>query len=157
MPLGSPPRVRSRHHTHARHLRQRGITSACAEQTPVIQALFQSWGDHLRVCGADSSIGADVSPLDGSPPRVRSRPPGTSLNDWCRGITSACAEQTGRRLFLLSRMRDHLRVCGADDRPQQSGKEGQGSPPRVRSRPGEPERSSAAEGITSACAEQTRI
>ena len=39
---GSPPRVRSRQRVHRRHLRRRGITSACAEQTPMSSWLAPS-------------------------------------------------------------------------------------------------------------------
>ena len=72
---GSSPRVRSRHHTHARHLRQRGIISACAEQTAYgSSGQRESW-DHLRVCGADGNEFGVIVAQSGSSPRVRSRLP----------------------------------------------------------------------------------
>ena len=54
LPLGSPPRVRSRPYPCNRQARSGGITSACAEQTfPARTACSTTW-DHLRVCGADT-------------------------------------------------------------------------------------------------------
>ena len=53
------------------------------------------------------------------------------------------------------RVRDHLRVCGADRQPDQRGYRVEGSPPRVRSRLDFTMASSKPGGITSACAEQT--
>ena len=92
---GSPPRVRSRHR-HALLARPfAGITSACAEQTNGTSTEGLLSGDHLRVCGADMSMGLTVSMTAGSPPRVRSRPRLVNRYRGSRGITSACAEQTG--------------------------------------------------------------
>ncbi len=71
------------------------------------------------------------------------------------GITSACAEQTGRHARSPSAEWDHLRVCGADALPFTVTSIMSGSPPRVRSRLPHPHRRQARRGITSACAEQT--
>ena len=51
---------------------------------------------------------------DGSPPRVRSRPPQTLPATARPGITSACAEQTATQPHNGTAAWDHLRVCGAD-------------------------------------------
>ena len=72
---GSPPRVRSRQPPPASSSSHGGITSACAEQTTIIDWLHEVDGDHLRVCGADAVTEWDLI---------------------CCGITSACAEQTAR-------------------------------------------------------------
>ena len=37
--------------------------------------------------------------------------------------------------LMVNARRDHLRVCGADDQALASFLQGEGSPPRVRSRP----------------------
>ena len=111
--------------------------------------------DHLRVCGADS-FGVDADNVNkGSPPRVRSRPWRCLRLAPSPRITSACAEQTGvsNRKALL--VRDHLRVCGADDHGFAMMADGAGSPPRVRSRLAQWLVHHTASGITSACAEQT--
>ena len=46
------------------------------------------------MCGADSDVPQTGVVGDGSPPRVRSRPPVVSILAAGGGITSACAEQT---------------------------------------------------------------
>ena len=111
--------------------------------------------DHLRVCGADE-IKLRVMPRE-----VR--------------ITSACAEQTVRPFWTRcapwdhlrvcgtcyadkhTNVRDHLRVCGADSPACDTIHDLRGSSPRVRSRPVAAHSRFAHAGITSACAEQTRI
>ena len=135
-PQGSPPRVRSRPPSIGCGENRSGITSACAEQTPLSLCSLRSRWDHLRVCGADISVKILTTIVVGSPPRVRSRRPVGDLVPCGLGITSACAEQTpssGRRSI---RNWDHLRVCGAD---------------AMRKR-----RRFRRQWITSACAEQTR-
>ena len=71
------------------------------------------------------------------------------------GITSACAEQTDLRQRGHQRHKDHLRVCGADDRAATPTVTASGSPPRVRSRHALKVKDLRKLGITSACAEQT--
>ena len=111
---GSPPRVRSRPPSHAgRHVPQR-ITSACAEQTATFLCSTCRCRDHLRVCGADTSLSRMSPGRGGSPPRVRSRHGAGVVGDACGGITSACAEQTFSYIHMNPTRWDHLRVCGAD-------------------------------------------
>ena len=66
------------------------------------------------MCGADHLFPLRAVPVEGSPPRVRSRPIWTAQDQDSEGITSACAEQTGGLELLEHLLRDHLRVCGAD-------------------------------------------
>ncbi len=134
---GSPPRVRSRRWSCRRPWLRGRITSACAEQTK-------------------SSSGSCLGKY-GSPPRVRSRQSGHSGLDARRGITSACAEQTTCYADKHTNVRDHLRVCGADSPACDTIHDLRGSSPRVRSRPVAAHSRFAHAGITSACAEQTRI
>ena len=82
-------------------------------------------------------------------------PPPRPHHTWTRGITSACAEQTRMRFRSVRPVWDHLRVCGADDVVPIMASRGEGSPPRVRSRPSVVPLVGGAVGITSACAEQT--
>ena len=154
-PLGSPPRVRSRLVGLALAVGLRGITSACAEQTTVVNNITYNVTDHLRVCGADTEATTLAMMVGGSPPRVRSR---QDLRDRRRetlGITSACAEQTPSDRAEPQTPRDHLRVCGADRHFVEIDLIASGSPPRVRSRPSFCGDRSDCLGITSACAEQT--
>ena len=53
---GSPPRVRSRPQINNLSNPNLRITSACAEQTVPPNTPWNTTGDHLRVCGADSCI-----------------------------------------------------------------------------------------------------
>ena len=152
---GSSPRVRSRLHAPLEALVRPRITSACAEQTPTARTCSSITTDHLRVCGADLTWVWATSRRDGSPPRVRSRPTGYTPVFDNNGITSACAEQTGRDGTRKSRGTDHLRVCGADPPLKETRSVDEGSPPRVRSRPASAYGRSPGRGITSACAEQT--
>ena len=71
-----------------------GITSACAEQTPMNGSHAGRRRDHLRVCGADLPQVGQVTMVAGSPPRVRSRLWIITGLLGAAGITSACAEQT---------------------------------------------------------------
>ena len=132
-----------------------GITSACAEQTMSSESLRMSPGDHLRVCGADSCHSLVRLLVQGSPPRVRSRPGRCADGSIHMRITSACAEQTLRSAPPAPPARDHLRVCGADPIVPVRCTFCQGSPPRVRSRHYDPDTITVEDRITSACAEQT--
>ena len=114
-------------------------------------------GDHLRVCGADEVLKHFHRYPKGSPPRVRSRLMTKLALHSLDGITSACAEQTSPRQGCPCRSRDHLRVCGADEMSEDEAGARVGSPPRVRSRLGQAYTFVTEFGITSACAEQTRL
>ena len=155
MQLGSPPRVRSRLHDISQQLPYIGITSACAEQTSPKVSKNAVMEDHLRVCGADFVHFSTPAAPWGSPPRVRSRRLWRSRSWLSAGITSACAEQTKRRVEWHHQCRDHLRVCGADRLAYTGLIVAAGSPPRVRSRPVSSLAAICFAGITSACAEQT--
>ena len=98
-----------------------------------------------------------VGVVYGSPPRVRSRRCGSYYSRPCRGITSACAEQTVVCHCNHLPVWDHLRVCGADHVNHLPMLCGVGSPPRVRSRPIIEDVRLSPRRITSACAEQTII
>ena len=96
-----------------------------------------------------------INKLEGSSPRVRSRPPGCNRVQTCRGIISACAEQTRSTRAVTAKAKDHLRVCGADSGVLCQELVEPGSSPRVRSRRHDRRPVSGLTGIISACAEQT--
>ena len=125
------------------------------EQTAILSPESSTPRDHLRVCGADLVESRRKVMNLGSPPRVRSRRAHRHESGGHAGITSACAEQTGRVACGPSCNGDHLRVCGADVSKTGSTNYSEGSPPRVRSRHRGHARQWSADGITSACAEQT--
>ncbi len=152
---GSSPRVRSRQRLERQHRWQRGIISACAEQTwSSISSRWRTW-DHLRVCGADVLLGCVRMEPKGSSPRVRSRPRMIAGEVGELGIISACAEQTTSDATRRRSRPDHLRVCGADAIPKHHQRLREGSSPRVRSRPQRAYCLRPGSGIISACAEQT--
>ena len=153
--VGSSPRVRSRRSTRPGRRCDRGIISACAEQTIGVDLNANIWTDHLRVCGADRFIGSNRYRMVGSSPRVRSRLDDVGIKLSTFGIISACAEQTGTPTAAPTPRWDHLRVCGADQTKVIAELLGSGSSPRVRSRPGQPLARDFPLGIISACAEQT--
>ena len=111
---GSPPRVRSRLEDLTADFDMDWITSACAEQTTEDYGADWAKTDHLRVCGADVYLDIFGRVLQGSPPRVRSRPLSDRASPSTCRITSACAEQTVTAINRSPGVRDHLRVCGAD-------------------------------------------
>ena len=153
--VGSSPRVRSRRDGHEPRPRRRGIISACAEQTSIAGCARNSRTDHLRVCGADTA-GLHAGPTKlGSSPRVRSRQAFRYRVPLSGGIISACAEQTSATYWSQSATRDHLRVCGADNRRRVNAAAQSGSSPRVRSRLVWLSWQAWQIRIISACAEQT--
>ena len=152
---GSSPRVRSRLRESLPSSHSTGIISACAEQTTAPIPSPNSRWDHLRVCGADLLCLGVFDELVGSSPRVRSRHERGFLLAGAVGIISACAEQTMRGRPGRCRIRDHLRVCGADEDAVVKTIPVTGSSPRVRSRQPGVEVMPNAAGIISACAEQT--
>ena len=132
---GSSPRVRSGPRSPRRRRPGPGIISACAERTISAASTSKGSKDHLRVCGADRSTNDSQDNRTGSSPRVRSGRPVPSIRHSPNGIISACAERTAAALAAAVSARDHLRVCGADNRGTASGGQNQGSSPRVRSGP----------------------
>ena len=147
--------MRSRPPAYALPRLGRGIISACAEQTSPAPNCAHRTRDHLRVCGADWRTSGDGKVCEGSSPRVRSRQPPRHRRNPCRRIISACAEQTTRYLVTDEQLRDHLRVCGADNMVSSFALIGYGSSPRVRSRPRAGAHVRSDRRIISACAEQT--
>ena len=154
---GSSPRVRSRPSSPRCSAPNRGIISACAEQTRWRRPTKRLTWDHLRVCGADPPPSWRCSPPRGSSPRVRSRRHVLSSVDGIGGIISACAEQTKPTPTQAAQPGDHLRVCGADTPARRSASSKLGSSPRVRSRPFLEAAFTGRVGIISACAEQTVV
>ena len=152
---GSSPRVRSRLHAFEKKLWMERIISACAEQTSSTNRPELNCRDHLRVCGADLTIGWKRGAVAGSSPRVRSRHGVAAERSGPIGIISACAEQTTPLTPSRSTPQDHLRVCGADLGGGPDLLFAWGSSPRVRSRHPFLCRGPAACRIISACAEQT--
>ena len=130
---GSSPRVRSGRLKDVAQKRRVGIISACAERSERRGAGQRRLRDHLRVCGAVSSIVILRSRRMGSSPRVRSGPLHPFAWNLPLGIISACAERSLLLIIKASINRDHLRVCGAVGIAGHAQGFELGSSPRVRS------------------------
>ena len=68
--------------------------------------------DHPRVCGENGSFLTRLSPMPGSPPRVRGKHGECDTSRRFRRITPACAGKTNIDSDLALAAKDHPRVCG---------------------------------------------
>ena len=89
-----------------------GTTSACAENTSWIMAWLPIWRNYLRVRGEYRISSAAACALTELPPRARRIRPARHGRDRMAGTTSACAENTHRRLHGLVKIGNYLRVRG---------------------------------------------
>jgi len=152
MGQGSPPRVRGGVLEARRTARRAGITPACAGRSVRGVRGVRSSADHPRVCGEELEVDYPERMSAGSPPRVRGGDKWANPCADCRGITPACA---GRRVIapsMLSRCRDHPRVCGEERSLHRPALLAHGSPPRVRGGAVRVLPSGMAKRITPACA-----
>ena len=89
-----------------------GTTSACAENTTIASRPGPSMGNYLRVRGEYSGVTASTSPMKELPPRARRIRLELCGVHAVRGTTSACAENTRRRLRGPHLHGNYLRVRG---------------------------------------------
>ena len=151
-PTGSPPRVRGEVSLSLSTYPRPGITPACAGRSVRGVRGVRSSADHPRVCGEELEVDYPERMSAGSPPRVRGGDKWANPCADCRGITPACA---GRRVIapsMLSRCRDHPRVCGEERSLHRPALLAHGSPPRVRGGAVRVLPSGMAKRITPACA-----
>ena len=109
---GSPPRMRGELRVHtitALHLR---ITPAYAGRTRATGRHRGARRDHPRVCGENWRAASDMSPPQGSPPRMRGERGRVSPVRPGGGITPAYAGRTWACRPPARRRADHPRVCG---------------------------------------------
>ena len=153
--LGSPPRVRGKLGHIARDSVCDGITPACAGKTQSVMWRRRAKRDHPRVCGENAISPRHAHRRAGSPPRVRGKPVTATVSVTATGITPACAGKTTVTFTLSAPFWDHPRVCGENRVTIHMRDGGQGSPPRVRGKPGGLHRAGQSAGITPACAGKT--
>ena len=132
-----------------------GTTSACAENT-----LGKSWikiygGNYLRVRGEYPHSVSNQAPPVELPPRARRILPRQGGEGVEEGTTSACAENTARRVFPAPLGRNYLRVRGEYLRLRYQFARVRELPPRARRIPRRISASVILPGTTSACAENT--
>ena len=104
------------------------------------------------MCGEKTGIPDGFGHRGGSPPRVRGKAPTLSASSVNMGITPACAGKSELQYEMLSRLRDHPRVCGEKSGNVILNFIGLGSPPRVRGKVRAAIHEMGVYGITPACA-----
>ena len=92
--LGSPPRVRGKHHLMFLKHTIIGITPACAGKTLNLNVKIIAKKDHPRVCGENLACLCLLSREKGSPPRVRGKLLYKVIVVLFKRITPACAGKT---------------------------------------------------------------
>ena len=132
MAKGSPPRVRGIHLISLCPHPFHGITPACAGNTSSTSTTRSAPRDHPRVCGEYVFRTGKITPIKGSPPRVRGIRPGAPGPGQHLGITPACAGNTRATIDYSWLIEDHPRVCGEYNKKTQERLQRKGSPPRVR-------------------------
>ena len=132
-----------------------GTTSACAENTIAGRNRPRRRGNYLRVRGEYSS--SPITPVTRSelPPRARRILPRQGGEGVEEGTTSACAENTARRVFPAPLGRNYLRVRGEYTVLYLCGVWHVELPPRARRIQKMVDREIFHIGTTSACAENT--
>ena len=110
----------------------RGITPACAGNSPFAADCSAGWGDHPRLRGEQRYIPLCPRRNGGSPPLAR----GTVnyvLQKFCTsGITPACAGNSLTAFLMYARARDHPRLRGEQLSSVRHGAGDKGSPPLAR-------------------------
>ena len=133
--VGSSPRVRGMRWSCRTALAHGGIIPACAGNAVVVPASDAPTRDHPRVCGECLPVPSDITPFDGSSPRVRGMLRSADQHGRRRRIIPACAgnaQSLGRSRWAR---RDHPRVCGECDARVAVNVTQHGSSPRVRGMP----------------------
>ena len=150
---GPFPRVRGKDGNEELHLRDGGITPACAGKRYCSSSILRdAMGspprvrgkgvlivhflyliqDHPRVCGEKSTCSLLMPIAIGSPPRVRGKEQIGLVGSGCGRITPACAGKSTVSPQSMPAIQDHPRVCGEKSRRSSAPVPLMGSPPRVR-------------------------
>ena len=107
------------------------------------------------MCGENSTLSLYASTKRGSPPRVRGKPRAPQKVVDIDRITPACAGKTASVCLSSAQSKDHPRVCGENLHLFYCGRQGVGSPPRVRGKHSLSAQKARASRITPACAGKT--
>ena len=109
------------------------------------------------MCGEQRTSTLPALLAQGSPPRVRGTEQLKTIKHAIDRITPACAGNRSISARKPAISRDHPRVCGEQITDTLDGIAGEGSPPRVRGTGFPVGEGLAHEGITPACAGNSRI
>ena len=107
------------------------------------------------MCGENVHLSFHITVNKGSPPRVRGKLAPQEAQPLHLRITPACAGKTATIAIRVRESRDHPRVCGENKQIQTGDTSTTGSPPRVRGKLGNHEKSRTRSRITPACAGKT--
>ena len=152
-----PPRARRIRYSYGICELGGGTTSACAENTGFPAGTGRNWRNYLRVRGEYPGA-TDSGGVGGElPPRARRIPRFHQAVDKLIGTTSACAENTPHSRKHQPRRRNYLRVRGEYNSCCLSSAKYRELPPRARRILSAPAHVNAAQGTTSACAENTSL
>ena len=111
---------------------QTRITPACAGKTEMANNARENRKDHPRACGENSSSFEASRRSEGSPPRMRGKPPSLCAMSLFYRITPAHAGKTAKAHRDLGRQQDHPRACGENVLCHLATSLCVGSPPRMR-------------------------
>ena len=154
---GSPPHMRGKGKSLCDDLQRVGITPAYAGKRRLRSRPGDGRKDHPRVCGEKRIFRFKLTPIVGSPPRMRGKGLSAFRRSHRKGITPAYAGKRHSAMHPETFCRDHPRVCG--DKPHSTdGRQARiGSPPRMRGKVTNYRLQKAMAGITPAYAGKRSI
>ena len=134
---GSPPRMRGKHDVSIAHRKLAGITPADAGKTSLHRPPSFCARDHPRGCGENLHFLLGAAVAQGSPPRMRGKHPAVGGCRYAAGITPADAGKTRLQRRINMQNEDHPRGCGENMKEVPCVCVDDGSPPRMRGKPGD--------------------
>ena len=109
---GSPPHMRGKGKSLCDDLQRVGITPAYAGKRRLRSRPGDGRKDHPRVCGEKRIFRFKLTPIVGSPPRMRGKGLSAFRRSHRKGITPAYAGKRHSAMHPETFCRDHPRVCG---------------------------------------------
>ena len=129
---GSPPPMRGKVVRAIPDILRKRITPAYAGKSANVTLAGSSGWDHPRLCGEKYEPGIEKSLNLGSPPPMRGKDEENAVIGSCNGITPAYAGKSQESESLISRTRDHPRLCGEKKEDTKMTVTKIGSPPPMR-------------------------
>ena len=149
---GSPPLARGKVILSAAEMKKQGITPACAgKREQQLNRVFPA-RDHPRLRGEKLPSTFRALAQAGSPPLARGKVLSPACQSELDRITPACAGKRTSAICHPPSLKDHPRLRGEKYIPGTNVTPAQGSPPLARGKVSPIPSSSAAMGITPACA-----
>ena len=149
---GSPPRMRGKAFPPLGGVLYQGITPAYAGKSLSLMFCQKSTPDHPRVCGEKMMKAGSNCAMLGSPPRMRGKGFCGIKTHRHTGITPAYAGKRERNQLSRIKSWDHPRVCGEKHTLAIASGLTTGSPPRMRGKGKNANRTERAARITPAYA-----